>query len=72
MAKLTVYKSDQCGACKKLVPVIRRNARARGDKVKVVNVDNCSSEECKNIAFTPTVKRDGKELSDAELEKYLK
>jgi len=72
MAKLTVYKSEACGACKRIVPIIRRNARARGDKVTVKDIDKCSSQECERIAYTPTVLRDGKELRDSELEAYLK
>ena len=72
MAKLTIYESDQCEACKRIVPIIKRNARARGDKVKVVDIEKCNSEECKKVAFTPTVLRDGKELKDSELEAYLK
>lgn len=72
MARLTVYKSDSCGACKKLVPVIKRNAKARGDKVKIVDVDKCSSKECEKIAWTPALYIDSKELSGAELEGYLK
>lgn len=72
MARLIVYKSEACGACKRIVPIIRRNARARGDKVKVVDIDKCKSEDCKEVSFTPTVLRDGKELKDSELEAYLK
>ena len=72
MAKLTIYKSNECGACKQMVPVIKRNAKARGDKVTVKDIDKCTSKECREIAFTPTVLRDGKELSGAELERYLK
>jgi thiol-disulfide isomerase/thioredoxin len=72
MARLTVYKSDQCGACKRIVPIIKKNAKARGDKVKIVDIDNCPSKECEKIAFTPTVLRDGKQLSDREMEALLK
>lgn len=72
LAKLVIYKSDQCLPCKKLVPVIKRNAKARGDKVKVIDLEKCSSKECEKVAFTPTVLRDGKQLSDKEMEALLK
>ena len=52
--------------------MIKRNAKARGDKVLVIDIDSCKSKDCNAISLTPTVVRDGKELSDAELEKYLK
>ena len=72
MARLTIYKSDQCLPCRQMVPVIKRNAKARGDKVRVIDIDSCKSKDCNAISLTPTVVRDGKELSKAELEKYLK
>lgn len=72
MAKLTIYASNQCEPCRQMVPVIKRNAKARGDKVTVKDIDKCSTKECLAISLTPTVLRDGKELSSAELEKYLK
>jgi hypothetical protein len=72
MAKLTVYKSEACGACKRIVPIIRRNARARGDKVTVKDIDKCSSKECEKLGYVPAIYRDGKELKDSELEAYLK
>jgi len=72
MARLTIYKSDQCLPCKKLVPIIRKNARAKGDKVKVVDIDSCKSKECTEVSYTPTILRDGKKLKDSELEAYLK
>lgn len=72
MAKLTIYASNQCEPCRQMVPVIKRNARARGDKVKVVDIDHCHSKECLDVSMTPTVLRDGKELSEKEMERYLK
>ena len=72
MARLVIYKSNSCGACKQMVPVIKRNAKALGDKVKIIDIDSCKSKECNSISLTPTVLRDGKELSGAELEAYLK
>ena len=72
MARLTIYKSDQCLPCRQMVPVIKRNAKARGDKVTVKDIDKCSSKECEKVAYTPLIMRDGKELSGAELEGYLK
>lgn len=72
MAKLVVYASKQCDPCRQMVPVIKRNARARGDKVIVKDIDKCTSKECEKVNYTPTVLRDGKELSGAELERYLK
>jgi hypothetical protein len=55
-----------------MVPIIKRNAKARGDTVKTVDIDKCSSEECQAINYTPTILRDGRELSGAELEGYLR
>lgn len=72
MAKLTIYKSDQCLPCRQMVPVIKRNAKARGDKVTVRDIDKCSTKECEAVAYTPTVLKDGRELSGTELEAYLK
>jgi len=72
MAKLTIYKSDSCEACKQMVPIIKKNAKIRGDKVKVVDIDKCSSKECEAIEYTPTVLKDGKPVSGAELKRLLK
>ena len=55
-----------------MVPKIKRNAKARGDTVKTIDIDKCHSEECEKVGYTPTVLRDGKELSESELERYLK
>lgn len=72
MANVTIYKSDGCGHCKQLVPVIKRNAKARGDKVTVKDIDRCHTDDCNSVAFTPLVVRNGKELSEAQLRPYLK
>ena len=72
MARLVVYKSDSCEPCRQMVPLIKRNAKARGDKVKIIDLEKCSTKECQAVNYTPTILRDGKELSGAELEKYLK
>lgn len=72
MARLIVYKSDLCFHCKQLVPVIKRNAKARGDKVTVRDIDKCHTDECNSVNFIPTLVRDGKELSEAQVKPYLK
>jgi thioredoxin-like negative regulator of GroEL len=71
MARLVIYKSDACEPCRQMVPVIKRNARARGDKVKIIDIDSCKSKECAEVSFTPTILRDGKELSETELKRYM-
>jgi hypothetical protein len=55
-----------------MLPIIKRNAKARGDKVTVKDIDKCNSKECREVGYTPTILRDGKELSGAELEGYMK
>ena len=72
MARLVIFKSEFCEPCRQMVPIIKRNAKARGDKVTVKDIDKCSSKECEKVGWTPFVVRDGKELSDAELEAYMK
>lgn len=68
MTTLTIYKSNACEACKKIVPKIREKAKKRGWSIKTVNVDKCDSKECRDMSFVPTVRKDGKLMSDRELE----
>lgn len=68
MTKLTIYKSNDCDACRKLVPKITEKARKRGWEVTTVDIDKCDTKECKSLSFVPTIKKDGKLMSDRELE----
>lgn len=68
MTRLTIYKSSKCGACKKLVPKITEKAERRGWKVETVDVEKCSTKECRDMSFVPAVFKNGKVMKDKELE----
>lgn len=72
MAKLTVYYSNHCEGCKTLLPRLSEAAKKRGLKLEKINIEDCSSPDCNRVEFVPAVYRDGKELSDRELEGLLK
>lgn len=71
MAKLTVYYSNHCEGCKQLLPKLSQAAKRRGLKLEKVDVEKCGSKECEKLSYVPAVYRDGKPLSDRELEGLL-
>ena len=60
---ITIYKSDGCGACATVIPVLRRLAQKKGVKVKIVDVDECG-EKCDYIRYVPFVEVDDHRMND--------
>lgn len=68
MVKLTIYKSNDCDACKKIVPKIKEKAKKKGWSVKTVDIDKCDTKECKDLSFVPAIFKNGRVMRDKELE----
>lgn len=63
MNTITIYKSDSCGACATVVPLITRLARKKGVSVNIVDVDDCG-KKCDNIKYVPFIEVDGHKMND--------
>ena len=63
MDTITIYKSDGCGVCATIVPLIKRLARNKGVSVNVIDVDECG-KKCDGIKYVPYVEVDGRKMSD--------
>ena len=63
MNTITIYKSDECGACATVVPLIKRLARNKGVNVKVIDVDECG-KKCDGIKYVPYIEVDGRKMDD--------
>lgn len=59
MKQITVYKTNYCGACAEVVPLIKNLARRKGVHVTVVDVEKCG-KPCDWVRFVPALKVDGK------------
>ena len=66
---LTFYHSPTCEACDYWEPLARSYARQKGLRFKRVDVDKCNTDQCNDMAFTPTVHVNGRELPLERLEK---
>lgn len=69
---MTIYKSNQCEVCKQAVPVIKKLAKKKGYKVRVVDVDKCHTKQCDDIKAVPEIRVDDRAVSPTELAKLLK
>lgn len=71
---ITIYKSDHCGGCKQIVPIVKRLAKKKGISVKVVDVEKCDEQgKCDEVKYVPYVKIGNREVTDMrELAKILK
>jgi len=70
--KITIYKSNKCGACAVLVPEIRRLAKEKKIRVQVIDVDKCHSKKCDAIGYVPKILVDGREVrTGAELKRVF-
>lgn len=64
MTEITIYKSDRCGACEAVIPIIRKLAQGKA-KVKVVDVEKCG-EKCDFVRYTPLIKVGEREIHGLE------
>ena len=63
MNNITIYKSDGCGVCTTIVPLIKRLAKRKGVSVNVIDVDECG-KRCDGIKYVPYVEVDGQKMND--------
>ena len=70
MVNVTVYVSPHCDACRAWLPTIKRNAEKRGEKVVIRDIEKCRDEACKSLEVVPSIVRDGRVLSEKEMNTY--
>ena len=63
MKNITIYKSDGCGVCATVVPLIKKLAKRKGVSVNVIDVDDCG-KRCDSIKYVPYVEVDGTKMND--------
>lgn len=71
MTTVTIYKSEACGVCHEVVPAVKALAKSRGANVRVVDVDQCHTDKCNRIEYTPYVEVDGRQVEVSQLERVL-
>lgn len=64
---ITVYKSNSCGGCKEIMPLIRKLAKKKGVTVKVVDIEHCKDrKKCDGIQYVPYLEFRGREIKTSK------
>ena len=70
---ITIYKTQSCGYCPGVINHINRKyGGRRGVSVEVIDVDQCKTEKCEQIMYTPYVELDGRQVEVSQLEQILR
>lgn len=63
---ITVFKHNDCGGCRQLVPIIKKLAKKKKIPVKIIDVEKCKSKKCDSLGYVPYIEYNGKEIKTSQ------